>query len=129
DASAALQLPMPTELRNRIARIDIEGDQSAGGVLLLDERWRRRPVGIAAPANGAGQPLLSASYYLERALGPFTEIRRGRALELLKRQTAILVYADSGPDSATEEAAVRKWIEGGGVLLRFAGPLLADQPD
>jgi hypothetical protein len=27
-------------------------------VLLVDERWRRRPVGIAATANTAGQPLL-----------------------------------------------------------------------
>ena len=30
-------------------------------------------------ANTGGQPLLSENYYLERALGPFTEIRRGRA--------------------------------------------------
>ena len=61
---------MPTELRNRATRIEIEGEASAGAVLLLDERWRRRPVGIAAAANAAGQPLLSGAYYLERALAP-----------------------------------------------------------
>jgi hypothetical protein len=49
-------------LRNRVARVEIEGEDSAGGVLLIDERWRRRPVGIVAPANAGGQPLLSENY-------------------------------------------------------------------
>jgi len=129
DASTLVKLPLPTELRNRITRIDIEDAQSAGGTLLVDERWRRRPVGIAASANPGNQPLLSETYYLERALDPFTEIRRGPAEQLLKRQLAVLIYADAGPDSPAEATAVRKWIEGGGVLLRFAGPHLAEQED
>jgi uncharacterized protein DUF4159/aerotolerance regulator-like protein len=132
DAGAAttlVSLRMPSELRNRVTSIDIEGESSAGGTLLVDERWRRRPVGIAANANPGNQPLLSDTYYLERALDPFTEIRRGPAEELLKRQLAVLIYSDAGPDSADEEEAVSKWIEAGGVLLRFAGPHLAEQQD
>jgi hypothetical protein len=124
-----VRLPMPSELRNRAARIEIEGDQSAGSVLLVDERWRRRPVGIAAAPSAGGQPLLSENYYLERALGPFTEIRRGRPTDLLKRELAVLIFSDVGPDSPAEEAAVVKWIEAGGLLLRFAGPHLAEQAD
>jgi hypothetical protein len=124
-----VRLPMPSELRNRAARIEIEGDQSAGSVLLVDERWRRRPVGIAAATNAGAQPLLSENYYLERALGPFTEIRRGRPTDLLKRELAVLIFSDVGPDSPAEEAAVVKWIEAGGLLLRFAGPHLAEQAD
>ena len=31
------------------------------------------------------------------------------------------------PDSPAEEASVRKWIEEGGMVLRFAGPRLAEQ--
>lgn len=129
DSSTVARLPLPTELRNRLTRIEIEGEDSAGAVLLVDERWRRRPVGIAAASNTAGQPLLSENYYLERALGPFTEVRRGRAVDLLKRDIAVLVYADAGPDSSAEEEAIKKWIEGGGLLLRFAGPRLAEQSD
>jgi Domain of unknown function (DUF4159)/Aerotolerance regulator N-terminal len=124
-----VRLPMPSELRNRAARIEVEGDQSAGSVLLVDERWRRRPVGIAAPAAAGGQPLLSENYYLERALGPFAEIRRGAAADLLKRDLAVLIFSDTGPDSPVEEATVAKWIEVGGLLLRFAGPRLAEQGD
>src|SRR4051794_17090918 len=128
-ANTTVRLPMPAELRNRVARIEIEGEESAGAVLLVDERWRRRPVGIAAAPNLAGQPLLSEYYYLDRALGPFTEVRRGSALDLLKRDIAGLIYADAGPDSPTEERAVQKWIEAGGLLLRFAGPRLAEHGD
>jgi len=124
-----VRLPMPSELRNRAARIEVEADQSASSVLLLDERWRRRPVGIAAATNAGGQPLLSENYYLERALAPFAEIRRGRAIDLLKRELAVLLFSDTGPDSSMEEAAVAKWIEAGGLLLRFAGPHLAEQGD
>jgi hypothetical protein len=129
EPSVALRLPMPAELRNRIVRIEIEGEESAGGVLLLDEQWRRRPVGIAASRAAAGQPLLSEDYYIERALAPFTEIRRGGAAELLKRELAVLVYSDSGPNSPAEEAMIRDWIDKGGVLLRFAGPHLAEHAD
>src|SRR6516164_554034 len=124
-----VRLPMPSELRNRAARIEIEGDQSAGSVLLVDERWRRRPVGIAVATNAGGQPLLSENYYLERALAPFTEIRRGRPTDLLKRELAVLIFSDVGADSPVEEAVVVKWIEAGGLLLRFAGPHLAEQAD
>ena len=95
-----------------MTRIEIEGEESAGAVLLVDERWRRRPVGIAAAPNTAGQPLLSENYYLERALGPFTEVRRGSAADLLKREIAVLVYADAGPDSPAEEAAIEQMDRG-----------------
>jgi hypothetical protein len=124
-----VRLPMPSELRNRAARIEIEGDQSASSVLLVDERWRRRPVGIATATNSGTQPLLSENYYLERALGPFTEIRHGHPTDLLKRELAVLIFSDVGADSTAEEAAVVKWIEAGGLLLRFAGPHLAEQTD
>ncbi len=98
-------------------------------MLLVDERWRRRPVGIIGPPIGSGQPLLSDNYYLERALAPFTEIRHGAVDDLLKRQLAVLIYSDSGPDSPEEAAKVEDWIKAGGLLLRFAGPHLAEQGD
>ena len=118
---AELRLPMPSELRNRMTRIEIEGDQSAGSVLLVDERWRRRPVGVVAAPNTRRQPLLAENYYLERALGPFSEIRRGNAADLLNRELAILIFSDTGPDSPAEEAP-SQMDRGGGLLLRFAGP-------
>jgi hypothetical protein len=127
---ADLRLPMPTELRNHAVRVEIEGENTAGAVLLLDERWRRRPVGIAdIRATQAAQPLLSGSYYLEKALAPFSEVRRGPIDELLKRELAVVLLADAGPATKAERDALVGWMEHGGVVLRFAGPDLAENPD
>jgi hypothetical protein len=123
-------LRLPTELRNRIARIDVERHASAGAVLLLDERLRRRPVGLVAPAaQGSSQPLLSDIYYLDRALAPFSELRRGNVAELLQRPISVVVLTDSAPASAEEQAQLKRWVNEGGVLIRFAGPLLAEASD
>jgi hypothetical protein len=128
-SAAAVPLPLPTELRNEVTRIALEGVPSAGAVVLVDDRWRRRPVGIVAAAGPGGEPLLSETYYLEKALSPFAEIRRGHAADLLERRLAVLILPDAGPDSPAESAAIGRWVEAGGVLLRFAGPHLAAQGD
>ena len=121
---------MPTELRNRVDRIEIEGEATAGSTLLIDERARRRPVGIASPtAVGSSQPLLSDTYYIERAAEPFAEMRRGPALELIKRDLSLLILPEGDAGGADEHQELAKWIEAGGVLVRFAGPSLAEHQD
>jgi Domain of unknown function (DUF4159)/Aerotolerance regulator N-terminal len=121
---------IPTELRNRVDRIEIDGEATSGATLLIDERSRRRPVGIATEAaSGSSQPLLSDTYYIERAAEPFAELRRGPALELIKRDLSLLVLPDGDAGGVEEHAALLSWIESGGVLVRFAGPQLADHED
>ncbi len=124
---AEARLDLPAEMRNRITRLVIDGETTAGAVMLLDERWRRRPVGLidASPLEDA-QPLLSELYYLDRALEPFTELRRGTVEELLQRDLAVVVAPDTGQMPAAEHNRLEAWVESGGVLLRFAGPRLAE---
>jgi hypothetical protein len=124
------QLDLPVELRNRVQRLAIEGEESAGATVLLDERWRQRPVGLVSGAGeNEAQPLLADTYYLARALAPFGEIRRGHPLTLLQRPLAVMVLADVGALSAEESQRLAAWIEGGGVLIRFAGDRLAQNAD
>ncbi|MFO1061518.1 MAG: DUF4159 domain-containing protein [Dongiaceae bacterium] len=124
------KLDLPLELRNRVARLSLEGEESAAATVLLDERWRQRPVGLVSGAGeNEAQPLLSDTYYLDRALGPYSEIRRGNPLQLLKRQLAVMVLADVGALSPEESTALKSWIEHGGVLVRFAGERLAQNAD
>jgi hypothetical protein len=126
--TAETSFKIPTELRNRVDRIEIEGETTAGATLLIDERSRRRPVGVAADAAaGTGQPLLSDTYYIERAVEPFAELRRGSALDLIQRDLSLLVLPDGDAGGVDEHADLRRWIESGGVLVRFAGPLLAER--
>ena len=127
---AEARLELPAELRNRLARLEIEDETTAGAVILIDERWRRRPVGLLG-ADGAAvdQPLLSARHYLARALDPFTEVRLGTVAHLLSRELAVMVLPDPPPLDAGDRRALEGWIDGGGVAVRFAGPRLAEAPD
>ena len=119
-------LTLPTELLNRLQRLDIENADTAGAVVLTDERWRRRPVGLVPGIGSTGdQPLLSDLYYLERALRPFTELRKGRIAELLKRPLSVVILADPGRLEKADRKILERWIDAGGVAVRFAGPLLA----
>lgn len=129
ETEAEATLDLPAEMRNRLTRLDVEDQSTAGAVALLDERWRRRPVGlITGSQRSETQPLLSEFYYVNRALDPFTEVRRGEVEDLLGRSLAVLVLGDSSPLTGDERQAILRWIDEGGVLLRFAGPLLADDP-
>ena len=128
---AQAHLHLPNELRNRVDRLAIEGEDSAAAVILLDERWRRRPIGIdsGVAARERSQPLLSNIYYLGRALTPFAEIEEGPLAELLARPLAMIVLADVGSVEGGDGEAVDQWVDAGGMLVRFAGPRLARNAD
>lgn len=125
------RLALPAELRNRISQLRIDGEQSAGAVILLDERWRRRPVGVLTGSSQQDiQPLLSEIYYLQRALEPFTELREGDMETLFDRNLAVAILPDSASAlDAAQAAELDAWVEKGGLLLRFAGPRLSERAD
>lgn len=128
--TATLKLDLPGELRNQLSRLEIEEQPSAGSVQLLDERWRRRPVGlVTGGAVETRQPLLGDLFYLERALGPYAELRSAPVGELLQREIAVIVLADVAQVVASETRQLEQWIDQGGVLLRFAGPRMAEATD
>jgi hypothetical protein len=123
---AAVRFDLPSEVRNDVARIDLAGARGVGGTVLLDERWRRRPVAIVTPPQGAeSNELLSGAFYLGRALQPFAEVRTGDLETLLRGSPAVLVLTDATPLSPPDRLAIANWIDKGGLLLRFAGPKLA----
>ena len=133
-AEAGFDLPL--ELRNRIARLEIAGETSAGAVVLTDKSWRRHSAGIVSGASlEEAQPLLSDIYYLRRALAPFAELREAASGEqsqigtLLDTPLSVLVLADLGTLPTTDYQRVRQWVEAGGMLIRFAGPRLAERSD
>jgi hypothetical protein len=136
-ATAAAKFTLPVELRNDIVRTEIVGAETAGAVQLLDERWRRRSIGLLTGANAdTAQPLLSPLYYIARAVQPFADVREPREAnadvaipELIKGGTSIIAMADIGTLPPDVEEAVAKWVRDGGTLVRFAGPRLAAATD
>ncbi|MCW3477910.1 DUF4159 domain-containing protein, partial [Limobrevibacterium gyesilva] len=129
-ATAEAPIVLPPELRNRLARLVLEGPPTAGAVVLLDERWRRRPVGLlAGDATTAGTPLTGQLYYLKRALEPYAELREGDLKTLLSRELSVLILADHVVPDGPERDTLAQWVEKGGLLVRFAGPQTAEHPD
>jgi Domain of unknown function (DUF4159)/Aerotolerance regulator N-terminal len=136
ETEAAFDLPV--ELRNDISRLEIAGERSAGAVQLLDKRWRRRAIGVASGSTSdTAQPLLAPTFYLTRALAPFADVRlgdRGAApqqaiTQFLDQKLPMIVLADVGTLSPEIRERLAAWIEQGGVLVRFAGPRLAQADD
>ncbi len=125
---------LPSELRNEIVRVEIAGSATAGAVQLLDDRFKRRRIGIVSGGSNDSnaQPLLSPRYYIARAVQPFADVIEPRDAnaataipQLIDAGAAIIVLADIGTLTPDVEQRLSQWVEGGGTLLRFAGPRLA----
>jgi len=136
DRETEARFELPVELRNEIARLEIAGERSAGAVQLLDKRSRRRTVGVVSGANAdVAEPLLSSSYYLQRALEPFADVRLAQGespadavSHFLDQNLPMLVLTDVGNVGDAHDRLAH-WVEDGGVLVRFAGPRLAASED
>ena len=129
-------IDLPVEIRNDVARLEIVGERSAGAVQLLDKRWRRRTVGVVSGSTAdRSQPLIGATYYLARALNPFADVSLAEGAapteavtRFLDRRLPMLILADVGNVTDALDR-LNKWIDNGGVLVRFAGPHLASGDD
>jgi hypothetical protein len=134
---AEAKFELPVEIRNDITRLEITGERTAGAVQLLDKRWRRRTVGIVSGGTiETAQPLLAATFYLSRALSPFADIRlagntsAGEAISrFIEQQIPVIVLSDVGTIPSEARAQLAKWMDNGGVLIRFAGRRLAGATD
>jgi len=133
DHETEASFDLPVELRNDIARLEISGEHSAGAVQLLDKRWRRRAIGIVSGSSSdTAQPLLASTFYLTRALAPFADVRLGDKgapqaviTQFLDQKLPMIIMADVGTLSPEIRERLNAWIDQGGVLVRFAGPRLA----
>ena len=122
-ASEAIKLPK--EIRNRITRIMVVGQQSAVGVRVLGDNNSRSEVAIISGGFGAreGLKLLSQEHYLTKALELSNDLIDGTIEDILLANPDAIILTDIVKISA--RAAISEWTERGGTLIRFAGPNLA----
>ncbi|MEM9012916.1 MAG: DUF4159 domain-containing protein [Pseudomonadota bacterium] len=126
ELEAEALIEMPIELRNRVARFEIETVRAAGAVALTDDALRRRKVGLlAGQARQESQRLLSPLHYLRNALEPTAELIEAPLTDMLLAAPDVVILADVGTLALAEAEALGEWVEAGGVLIRFAGPRLA----
>ncbi|MBA4783584.1 MAG: DUF4159 domain-containing protein [Rhizobiales bacterium] len=141
ETKAVIELPI--ELRNEIIRLALMDEngailESVGGHYLLDDRSRRRSVGLlsGASVDQAQQPLLSPLYYIRRALEPFADLRDAGTQNiaeavpsLIRSGASMIVMADVGTLPANEVERLRRFMTQGGTVVRFSGPRLAATRD
>jgi hypothetical protein len=130
ETKAKAHISLPLEVRNETTRIAIIGSDAAGAVQLLGGGGARRAVGlVTAGASEDTQPLLSDTYYLERALAPYADVRKGTVSDLLARDVSVLILADVGRIAGSDYDKVARFVAGGGLLVRFAGERMTGGTD
>jgi hypothetical protein len=126
---SAVRLKLPAEIAARAARVRIVGEESAGAMRLLATGGGRPFVGLVDPGSGSGQALLSELFYVERAVAPFATTQRGDAKSLISQGAQALILPDASRIAGPDREAIDAWLEKGGLLIRFAGPRLANAQD
>ena len=126
ELAAEVSLSLPSELRARLTRFEVEGRRSAGAVSLPDDSLRRREVAlVSGREDREGLELLSPLHYLDKALSPSADLLNGGLSVVLPANPDVIILADVAVISPAEAADLLEWAENGGLLLRFAGPRLA----
>ncbi|MCP5086697.1 MAG: DUF4159 domain-containing protein [Rhodobacteraceae bacterium] len=116
----------PSELRNRVRTVSLDGIRSAGAVVVTDDSIQRRKVAlISGTREQEGAVLVSPLHFLRKALVTTAEVIEADLTDSMLASPDVVVLADVGKLTEPETKALTDWIEEGGTLLRFAGPRLA----
>jgi hypothetical protein len=127
---AVAHLRLPPQVRSDTARIAIQNEESAGALQLLNGGGLRKTMGlVSAGSTEDQQPLLSDVFYLERALSPYADLRKGSIADLLNSKVGVLVLADIGRVAGADHERVLQFVRDGGLLIRFAGQRMANDAD
>lgn len=119
-------LDLPLALQNDLAQARLDATPSAGAVQLVDARERRALVGFAATGEANADPLLSGLHFVRKALQPYAVFLTDALDALVASDVSVIVLDDVGVIRPGDVDALTKWIEQGGVVIRFAGPTLAE---
>lgn len=112
---------LPSDISNAIQSVGIEGIESAATMFQTGARWQQRRVGVVA-SSGDGPGVLSDQYFfLDRALSPYADVTYAPLGTLLENGVDVLVSAGPISGLGSQFDALERWINQGGMLVRFAG--------
>ena len=128
DQEANAIISLPTELLNRITRVALEGERSAGATWMIGTDGRRARVGLVGSADGETKNRLAdPSWYIKQALAPYVDLfnprmGQGEAIaSLIEAKVDAIILGDTNSPSPETLKALNTYIETGGTLIRFAG--------
>ncbi len=117
---------LPLALRNELGAVRIENAASPGAIQLIDARSRRALVGLVGETRPARNNLLAGAHYLRQSLNPYAEFLSDELGAIVASDASVIILDDVAAMRAGDIDTLSSWVEKGGVLIRFAGPVLAE---
>lgn len=121
---------LPPETLKDISRTELSSRNGAGAILFHDKSNANTKIGLISVENSKDSyNLNSPAYYISRAVEPFASFSTGSVDDLVKSGVGMIVLADGGALPPRTLELLSKWVQDGGILLRFATPAMSDNPD
>lgn len=126
DFTARVSIALPSAMARKVQRIQLREQKTAGSTLIVDPSLARKFVGLVElEGDRSNKAYLGASFYLRRALDPYADIVAGSFDDVFRQNPSVIILPDDIAFYPTQLNALQDWINEGGVLIRFAGPRLA----
>ncbi|MDH3668954.1 MAG: DUF4159 domain-containing protein [Paracoccaceae bacterium] len=117
---------LPPELLGRVSRLALTEGASAGGTAMAGAGLSPISAAVIDPVQETVvAALTSPAHFLGQALVPWANVKTASLEQVLGDPPGVIVLADQGDFTDQERAGLIAWVEGGGLLIRFAGPRLA----
>lgn len=116
---------LPHELSLPLNALKIEHIPAPEGIYLLNATQNQASIGLIH-LTGDNEPLTGSAFYLARAIKNFNTLQINDLPHLLKESLSLLIAPD-GTITDKNKKDILEWVQKGGMLLRFSGPLLAQE--
>lgn len=127
DFPIPVSFDMPRDVMQRAASIEIASPyQSASSTVLIDENLKVVHIGLITDFESSELASLNKpSHYLQNALGGNNAVSTGSIHQVLEENPSMIVLPDTSALAPQTLEKLEQWLKDGGLLLRFAGPLMA----
>jgi len=123
---AHINFELPAPLQAQLSSFKIANQQGAASVFIRDETGAMKTVGIvSAQTNSEHLKLREGSFYIHKALQPYANIIQGKIEHLIEQKPSVIILPDIAAIQPKTLNMLGDWVQDGGMLLRFAGPRMA----
>ena len=120
----------PVEIINQFFKIKILNENHAGAYFYLDDYTKRVSIGIVAEDETfLEKPLLSPIYYLKKSLNQNNSTYIASVKKILDKKKSVIFLPSNNRLLKADENRLKKWVEEGGVLVRFSDKNIIKQKD
>lgn len=125
--TAPIAMELPSELVSKVKRLQVSQQKTAATTYIVDPSLARKTVGIVQlKGDRDDKAYIGTSFYLNRALSPYADLIHASFVDVLDAQPAVMIIPDDIPVFTEQLNELKRWLEKGGVLIRFSGPNLMD---